>query len=145
MGWILIIGSGISFACIIVFCISSTDTSGQLFSKRLYKRVKAIEEAISCSKKDCLSITCKGQRFSIQVKDAKVNPGIKYSTIPAYTCKDICINDELVCKVHRLERLFTSSYAAEVSCKRNEFELVELLSLAYKKAKKINKDRKSVV
>lgn len=140
MFWFYILFHTLFFLVLANICISSNEVGGRIFSKKFYKRIKTIESGIACTKTKNISITNKNKQFSIVVKDAEVSPGIKYSTIPVYTCKDVFINDELVCKAHRIDRMFGSSFAIEVSCGRAESEIIELLTLAYKEAKRLDKE-----
>ena len=125
---------------IYLFCyiIPCSESSSRTYGKRLNKKVELIASA---GRSDVKTITfcSKGKTFTIRVENAEVPPGIHYETIPAYTCKNVYIDDELVCKVHRLERLFNKSYLAEFSNKRHDYEVTELINAACKEAKKIDK------
>ena len=103
------------------------------------KRVKLIS-SINRSEKQPMYFKSKGKTFRINVEDATVAPGLQYETIPVYTCRNIYIDDELVCCLHKLERLFTKTYLAEFSSKRHDYEVTELIEVAYKKAKKLDKE-----
>ncbi len=126
---------------IYIFCfiIPYSESSSRKFGKRLNKRVAKIASAGSSDEKT-IYFENKCKTFRIRVENMEVAPGIKYETIPAYTCKNVYIDDELVCRIHRLERLFNKSYLAEFSNKRHEHEVIELIEAAYKKAKKIDKE-----
>lgn len=121
------------------FIIPYSESSSRKYGKRINKRVEKIASAGSSDEKT-IYFENNGKTFRIKVENMEVAPGIKYETIPAYTCKNIYIDDELVCRVHRLERLFSKSYLAEFSNKRHEHEVIELIEAAYKKAKKIDKE-----
>ena len=126
------------FIIFTIFCGQNSDS--RRFGKRMYKKLCTIASAISYSKKDCLEITSMGEKFFVRVADEKVAPGIKYTTIPVYTCKNVYINDELVCKVHVLTGLFQKSYCTEYSHQREETEIDHLIKCAHKTAKQIDKD-----
>ena len=125
---------------IYLFCyiIPYSESSSRKYGKRLNKKVELIASA---GRSDVKSIAfCnKGKTFTIRVENMEVPPGLHYETIPAYTCKNIYIDDELVCKIHRLERLFNKSYLAEFSNKRHDYEVTELIEAAYREAKKIDR------
>lgn len=120
--------------------IPYSESSSRKYGKRLNKRVNMIKLVIERSKDKDLYFESKGKTFKIKVENMEVAPGIKYETIPVYTCKNVYIDDELVCRVHRLERLFTKAYLAEFSNKRHDYEVAELIYAAYKKAKNLDKD-----
>lgn len=140
MPWIFI-GCMVAFL-IYLFCyiIPCSESSSRKYGKRLNKRVELIASAGRSDDKS-IAFCSKGKTktFNIRVENMKVPPGLHYETIPAYTCKNIYIDDELVCKLHRLERLFSKSYLAEFSNKRHDYEVTELIEAAYKEAKKIDK------
>lgn len=117
--------------------ITYSESSSRKYGKHLNKKVQCIAFA-SRSEDKTIEFTSKGKRFCIKVANAEVPPGLKYDTIPVYTCKDVYINDELVCKVHKLERLFSKSFVAEFCDHRNEYEIAELIDAAYKAAKKLD-------
>lgn len=123
--------------CAICYGVSSGESSGRIYSRRLNKKIEKISAAYQHNNK--LEFKYKNKSFNIRVEKVKGPNGLQYSTIPVYTCKDVYVNDELICKIHKLERLFTKAYLAEFSNSRNEFEIAELIRVAYKKAKQIDK------
>jgi hypothetical protein len=126
------------FICIICYGVSVGESSGRIYGRHLNKKIEKISTAYQHNNK--LEFNYKNNIFNIRVEKAKVPDGFRYSTIPVYTCKDVYINDELICKVHKLERLFTKAYVAEFSDSRDEFEITELINVAYKKAKQADKE-----
>ena len=126
----------IYLSCYIIPC---SESSSKLYGKRLNKRVNLIS-SVNRSEKQPMYFESKGKTFRISVEDMAVAPGLQYETIPAYTCRNIYIDDELVCRLHRLERLFNKTYLAEFSSKRHDYEVIELIEVAYKKAKKLDKE-----
>jgi hypothetical protein len=108
-----------------------------MYGKRLSKKVSLIESASRHAEDKPISFESKGKFFTIKVEKANTGPGLTYETL--YTCRNIYINDELVCKVHGLERLFTKCFLAEFSDKRHDYEIGELIDAAYKKAKQLDK------
>jgi len=127
------------FAFIISNAVSYSESSGHKYGKRLNKKISTIVFA-SRSTDKTIEFNSKGKKFCIRVANAEVPPGLTYDTIPVYTCRDVYINDELVCKVHKLERLFSKVYLAEFSSGRNEIEIEALINVAYKTAKQLNKE-----
>lgn len=126
-----------------VYIIATTaaysESTTRKYGKRLMKRISTIETACRGDIKD-INFSSKGTLFTICIKNAEVPAGIKYPTIPVYTCKDVYINDELVCKLHKLAGLFGKTYVAEFSETRHEHEIVELIIAAQKEAKRIDKE-----
>lgn len=136
---IYIIFNIVFFAWFISTIVAYSESSSRKYGKRLNKRIQTISYA-SRSDDKTIEFRSKGKKFCIRVANAEVPPGLKYDTIPVYTCKDVYINDELVCKVHKLERLFSKVYLAEFSNGRNESEIAELIDIAYKTAKQLDKE-----
>ena len=121
------------------YIVPSSESSSRTFGRSLNRRLSLITRACRTDDKT-LYFESKAKTFKIEIKNAEVAPGLAYDTIPVYTCKDVYIDNELVCKVHRLERLFTKAYLAEFSRKRRESEVLELINAAYKKAKQLDKE-----
>jgi hypothetical protein len=111
-------------------------TDGSLYGRRMDKKVRKIANACSYTKERQFTFNSQHEKFTIRVENAKVAEGIKYTTIPVYTCQDVYINDELVCKVHKLEGLFRKYFSTEFSGKRHDYEIAELIHSAFKAAKK---------
>lgn len=109
------------------------------YGRRMSKKVQKIQWACR-PEGTSIKFLNKGTEFSIRVENTKVAPGIKYETIPVYSCKDVLINDEVVCKIHCLEALFGKTYIAEYSNKRHTSEIEELINKAYAAAKQIDKE-----
>lgn len=120
-------------------CISYSESSSHKYGKCLNKKLEEIL-LTHMHGAEMLSFVSKGQVFTIHIEWYKPVPGLKYDTIPKYFCKNVYINNELVCRMHQLDRLFGNTYLAEFSDKRDEYEIVELIGQAYKKAKVFNKD-----
>lgn len=137
---IFVICMAVATMAVIISAAPYSESSSRKYGKRLGKKLDVIEDAIRHQCNLAVEVVSKGTVFTIKVENAKVEPGIKFATIPVYTCRNVYINDELVCKLHRLETLFGKTFVAEFSEKRHEFEVSELVDLAYKKAKLINKD-----
>jgi hypothetical protein len=109
------------------------------YGRRLAKKVQKIQWG-SRPEGTPIKFLNKGNEFTIRIENVKVDPGIKYETIPVYSCKDVFINDEIVCKIHCLEALFGKTYVAEYSNKRHDYEIEELINKAYATAKQLDKE-----
>lgn len=138
MYWFSIVCVAIFIIYVFCYIVPYSESSSRKYGKRLNKRLELIASAVR-TKNKAITFCSKGKTFTIQVENMEVAPGIKYETIPVYTCKNVYIDDELVCRVHRLEHLFNKSYLAEFSNKRHDYEVTELIEAAYKEAKKIDK------
>lgn len=137
---IFVICMAVASMIVILSVAPYSESSSRKYGKRLSKKLSAIEDAVKHQGDLPVEVVSKTTAFTVKVENVKVEPGIKFATIPVYTCRNVYINDELVCKLHKLEALFGKTFVAEYSEKRNEFEVSEIVDLAYKKAKLINKD-----
>ncbi len=120
-------------------------SQGRIHGRRMYKKVCTISSVISYSGESSLEFLSKNETFFIRIEDAEVPSGLKYKSIPAYTCKNVFINDELACKVHVLSDISQSSYCVEFSSKRYEYEIEDLITAAYKFAKKLDRIQKHMI
>ena len=136
--WLFIINMVI-VGIFIVEIARANEPGCRSYGRRMARKIRKIQRAC---RHDGTSIEflSKGAKFSIKVENVKAAPGIKYETIPVYSCKDVYINDELVCKIHCLEALFGKTYITEYSNKRHESEIEDLIKKAYKTAKQLDKE-----
>jgi hypothetical protein len=131
--------SCVAFYLMVKCGISYSESSTHKYGKRLNNRINEILSAQRNSK-ESIEFVSKGKHFLVRVEHVKTGPGLQYETIPAYTCRNVYIDEELVCKMHQLDRLFGKAFLAEFSNKRNSYEISELIDQAYKEAKRINKE-----
>ena len=136
--WIFIINVVI-FAFFIIEVAIANEPGCRTYGRRMAKKIQKIQWA-SRPEDTPIKFSNKGNEFTIRVENVKVDPGIKYETIPVYSCKDVFINDEIVCKIHCLEALFGKTYIAEYSNKRHDHEIEELINKAYVTAKQLDKE-----
>ena len=137
---VFVICMAVATLIVILSAAPYSESSTRKYGKRLGKKLDVIEDAIKHQGNLAVEVVSKATAFAVNVENVKVEPGIKFATIPVYTCRNVYVNDELVCKLHKLEALFGKTFVAEFSEKRHEFEISELIDLAYKKSKLINKD-----
>ena len=137
---IFVICMAVATMIVIISAAPYSESSTRKYGKRLGKKLDVIEDAVKHQGNLAVEVVSKATAFTVNVENVKVEPGIKFATIPVYTCRNVYINDELVCKLHKLEALVGKTFVAEFSEKRHEFEISELIDLAYKKSKLINKD-----
>ena len=119
--------------------VSANEHGCRIHGRRMARRIRKIQLAYYPNSTP-IKFLNKSIEFSISVENAKVDPGIKYETIPVYSCKNVYIHDEIVCKIHCLEGLFGKTYIAEYSDKRHDHEIEELINTAYATAKQLDKE-----
>ena len=114
--------------------------SDYFVTKRLKQRVKKIHTAIGrIPSKNYLTFNSKGKAFNIKVIEAEVPKGLKFETSPVYTCFDVLIDNEIVCKVHKLSHFSRDKIVVEFSYNRSEYEINQLIKDAYRVALKQEK------
>lgn len=118
--------------CGVIMWFSMPD--GKWERKRFDRKLKDIQYACSVLKIEEINVANKGFLFRVRVVDEEKVKSISYSN--PYIVTDIYINDELVCKLHRLENLFTMHRTLEYAGKRNQYEIDEIIKKAYKTSKK---------
>jgi hypothetical protein len=123
--------------------IISICTDGNSYGKELSNKIFEINWVISkLNDKEFLEFSNKCKNFTIRINDDEIKSScIHYYDIPVYTCKNIFINDELVCKLHKLNGTGGSKYySTEFSSNRHSDEIAELINVAYKTARKLEKE-----
>ena len=103
--------------------------------KRFDKKVRNIGYVCRLLKIEELSVENKGFQFSVRVEDKDDYKGIRYISSP-YKTTDIYINDELVCRIHKLENLFVTYRTLEYTKERSMTEVDDIIVKAYKLSKK---------
>jgi hypothetical protein len=120
--------------------ISSSVSDGKIYSKKFNKKISKIEDAIRHREAESLEFSNRGKTFTLTIEKGETPKGIKYFTLPFYTYKNIFLNGELVCCLHKIESTFFKRYLVEYSSSRDYYELEELIKCAYKTATKMEKD-----
>lgn len=123
----IIIGS-ILISCFVLLTLDGIHK--KMFDKRLgnIRLYSAIMES------DGINFEDKGILFSVKIVDSTQN-GIGYYGNP-YETRDVYVNDELVCRVHKLEHVFVVSRVIEYTENRSATEIDKIISKAYKASKK---------
>lgn len=103
--------------------------------KRFDKKVRNIGYVCRILKIEELSVENKGFQFSVRVEDKDDYEGIRYISSP-YNTTDIYINDELVCRIHKLENLWVTYRTLEYTKERSMTEVNDIIVKAYKLSKK---------
>lgn len=107
--------------------------------KRFDKKVWNIGYACRLLKIEEFNVENKGFQFSVRVEDKDNYKGIRYISSP-YKTTDIYINDELVCRIHKLENLFVTYRTLEYTKERSMTEVDDIIVKAYKLSKKIENE-----
>lgn len=101
--------------------------------RNINKRLGSIRLYSAIMESDTINFEDKGILFSVKVKDDK-HSSISYSS--PYETRDVYVNDELVCRVHKLEHVFVASREIEYTKNRSITEVNKIISKAYKASKK---------
>lgn len=110
------------------------DEDSWLNKKRFDEKLSDIRFACSILKIEDIDLMDKGTIFHVKVEDKKDLEKISYGS--PYSVTNIYINNELVCKLHRLENLFIKQRTLEYTKNRSRIEIDGIISRAYKIAKK---------
>ena len=106
--------------------------------KKFCKNFNSLETLIRWMSLDSFSMTYKDKQFTFNSELIKIDiEGLKYKTIPYYNYFNIYLNEELVCRVHKLEKGYCKYfYSAEFAPNIKDFEVKEIIEAMLKKAKK---------
>lgn len=80
----------------------------------------------------------KGFQFGVRIEDKKHSENIQGYT--PYSTVNVYINDELVCKIHKLENAFTTYRMIEYTKDRKAEEVRDVILKAYKASKKMENE-----
>ena len=117
---------------ILLSCFACLIFNG-IYKKIFDKRLGSIRLYSAMMESDGIYFEDKGTMFSVKIVDSTYN-GINYSS--PYETRDVYVNDELVCKVHKLEHTFVKSRVIEYTKNRSITEIDKIISKAYKTSKK---------
>ena len=139
--WIFLLMMIVVYGIGIYLAIINGDKDSKLNKKRFWEKVWDIKYTCSVLNIKEINVENKGCLFCVRVADGKRVESIDYSS--PYDVTDIYINDELVCKVHKLKNLFTMYITLEYVKKRSRNEIDEIIMKAYKISKqKLNEHYK---
>lgn len=121
--------------------IMFNDSDSKWNKKRFWNRVWNIGYACRILSIKEINVENKGCLFRVKTADGKGIESIDYSS--PYTATDIYINDELVCKIHKLKNIFTMYITLEYAKGRSRDEIDEIIMKVYKISKqKLNEHYK---
>ena len=101
--------------------------------KRFWNRVGDIQHTCRILSLKEINVENKGCLFCVRTADGERVESIDYSS--PYVASDIYINDELVCKIHRLKNTFVLYITLEYVKERDRNEIDEIIMKAYKISK----------
>ena len=106
-----------------------------LNKKKFDKRLSNIRDAYWRLNLEEIVVENKGFSFNVRIEKERRPEALNYTS--PYSVTDIYINDELVCKLHKLENLFTKRRTLDYVKDRSRTEIDEII----KKACKISKQK----
>jgi hypothetical protein len=131
--WIYILVITVIYGITMYLGIMFREPDSKWNKKRFWNKVRDIEYTCRKLKTTEINVENKGSLFCVRAADGKGIESIDYSS--PYRVTDIYINDELVCKVHRLKNLFTTYITLEYAKERSRNEIDEIIMKAYKISK----------
>lgn len=139
--WIYILVTIVIYGITTYLAIMFGDSNSKWNKKRFWNKVWDIGYTCRKLKVTEINVENKGSLFCVRTADGKEIESIDYSS--PYTVTDIYINDELVCKIHKLKNLFTMYITLEYAKERSRNEIDEIIMKAYKISKqKLNEHYK---
>lgn len=128
----------------VLYCFTKliiySDYDNPRYGRHFNRMLNRIKDAAKHKGDNFLIVTNKNNNFKIEVIDEKPQQGLQYSTIPRYSYSDVKINDEVVCRLHKLKSTLRTICIVEYSSKRRSYEIEELMNIAYKESKQIEKE-----
>ena len=113
--------------------------NGKIFIRDFMEMIDDIERALTDSKKDYFEAFVSGNfNFKVRVNKEVPYSGLEYETIPMYKSHAIYIDDELVCRVHVIDRNCKKHNFIEFSSRRKRAEVIDIVKKAQKVANEYN-------
>lgn len=111
---------------------------GKVFIKEFVAMVDDIRHALIYCRLSCIDVTVNKYKFRVSVKDEVPYDGLEYEITPVYKSFAVYIDDEIVCRVHRICHCYKDHYFIEFSSKRERDEVIEIIKKAHIEAKEHN-------
>ena len=111
---------------------------GKVFVKEFVEMVDDIHHAIYCCPLSCIDVSLHGYKFRVNVKAEIPYEGLEHEITPVYKSFAIYIDDEVVCRVHKILHSYKDRYFIEFSSKRNRSEVIEIVKEAHKLSRQYN-------
>lgn len=117
--------------------ISFTLPIGKFALKSFENKLTTIRYFIENKNAEIFKFEDKGKIFEINIECITPVENFSYQKVIYY---NVYINQELVCRMWRTDKLFTAFRLLEYSTKRNSEEIFKLIDVAYEKINKLNKE-----
>lgn len=111
---------------------------GKVFVKEFVNMVDDIMHALSHCTLSCIDASVNKHRFRVSVKEEVPYDGLEYEITPVYKSFAIYIDDEIVCRVHKIRYRYKDHHFIEFSSKRDRDEVIEIIKEAHIEAKEHN-------
>jgi hypothetical protein len=107
---------------------------GKVFVREFVNKVNIIESATKHLDKPS-TVEKDNFKFEITVKEDERLKGLEYETIPVHTSKCVYINNEPVCRIHRIDVSTKARYYLDFTNKRHLNEIIDIVESSYKACK----------
>lgn len=114
--------------------------NGKAFIREFVNKVNVIESATKHLDKPS-TVEKDNFKFEVTVKKDDCLKGLKYETIPVHTSKCVYINNEPVCRIHRIDASTKAKYYLDFTCKRHLNEIIDIIESSYKACKSYEDSR----
>ena len=131
--WIFLLSMIIMCGLWIYLVFTFQDKDSKWNKKRFWNRVWDIGYTCRILSLKEINVENKGCLFCVRTADGEKVKNINYSS--PYDATDIYINNELVCKIHRLKNTFVLYITLEYVEKRDRNEIDEIIMKAHKISK----------
>ena len=111
---------------------------GKVFVKEFVDMVDDIKYALVHNSLSCITTPVNRYSFRVSVKEEVPYDGLEYEITPVYKSYAIYVDDEIVCRVHKIRHCYTDHHFIEFSSKRERDEVIEIVKSVYTVAKDIN-------
>lgn len=132
--WVFLLIIIVVYGIGIYLAIINGEADSKLNKKRFWNRVWNIGYTCRTLSIKEINVENKGCLFHVRTADGEKVECIDYSS--PYNVTDVYINDELVCKIHRLKNIFALYITLEYVKERDRNEIDEIIMKAYKISKK---------
>lgn len=140
--WIFLLIMIVVYGIGVYLAIINGEKDSKSNKKRFWNRVWNIGYTCRTLSIKEINVENKGCLFRVRTADGEEVEKIDYSS--PYCATDVYINDELVCKIHRLKNTFALYITLEYVKERDRNEIDEIIMKAYKISKqKLNEHYKT--
>lgn len=115
---------------LVIILTNLSDEDSRFNKKRLAKKLSKIGFACRVLEVRNIMTEDKGLLFTVKIDDTRSPEKLTYCC--PYEVTDVYINDELVCKMHKLKNTFIKHWAFEYVRDRSRAEIDTIIKKAYK-------------